>query len=276
MTEGRGAREALLRLILVFGFACREPPSDPVILALEGQTVRRSDFERHIKTLEAGGPVVEPAVREALLAPFLEERVLVIEARRRGLVGRGVSPADEQNGVQKLLGEVVLSHVSVKAEEIAAYYREHAGEFRMPETVTLRQVLLSTEEKARRALERLQKDPGAFEGVARAESKAPEAGAGGLMGVFAPGELPPELDLAAFKLPVGGTSNIIRTSLGYHILRVDSRRPSHERNLEESKDAIRTRLAHEKADRDIQEFVRGLMARAKVNHEAAKASSRDS
>ena len=43
------------------------------------------------------------------------------------------------------------------------------------------------------------------------------------MGTFARGQLPAELEAAAFALPAGGTSDIVATSLGYHVLRVEAR-----------------------------------------------------
>ena len=43
--------------------------------------------------------------------------------------------------------------------------------------------------------------------------------------------------------------------------------------LEQSRDEIRSRLRREKVDGKIQQFVAGLMARAKVNHEAAQSAA---
>ncbi len=115
---------------------------------------------------------------------------------------------------------------------------------------------------------RLQKEPRSFATLAQSRSHAPEASQGGLMGRFAQGQLPPELDEAAFGLPVGTTSGIVATPLGYHVLRVDERQPSRQRRLEECRDEIRTRLGREKSELATRQFVRGLLARAKVNHEA--------
>ena len=63
---------------------------DPVILTLDGESVRRSDFERHLATLETRGmgPLSEEA-RRGLLEAFLERQALAIEARRRGLLAGG-------------------------------------------------------------------------------------------------------------------------------------------------------------------------------------------
>ena len=102
-------------------------------------------------------------------------------------------------------------------------------------------------------------------------ASGPEASAGGLMGTFARGELPPELEKAAFDLAQGATSEIVVTPLGHHVLRVEERRPARPATPEQCQSRVEPSLKRGKADRAVREFVRTVMARAKVNHEAVKA-----
>ena len=136
--------------------------------------------------------------------------------------------------------------------------------------MTLRQILVPTETEARDVRRRLQKDQKSFEALARLRSKAPEASAGGLMGTFSRGQLPPDLEAAAFALPAGGMSDVLHTSLGYHILRVDSRTDARRASLDESESRVRETLLRESSDQKVRQFVSELMARAKVNHAAAQ------
>lgn len=257
--------------------ACRATQADPVILALGDQTVRRSDFQRHLQALEKrGGAPLAPEVRTALLGPFLEERILVLEARSRGLLPAHSSSEEEQAAIRKLLQGSVLAGVTVEPAEIEAYYKEHAEECRAPESVTLRQILVPTESEALEVLRRVRRDPKSFGSLARSRSHSPEASSGGVLGSFARGQLPAELEAAAFALSPGGTSEVVKTSLGCHILRLDARKPARDRPLEECRDEIRALLARRKSDQTVSKFVQGLLARAKVNHEAAEAPPRDS
>jgi parvulin-like peptidyl-prolyl isomerase len=264
-------------LLLALTATCRpsaRSAPDPVILALDEQVVRRSDFDRHVATLEARGGLVEPEVRRALLEPWLEERVQVLEARQRGLLKEGASPEEELRAVQRLLAE--CSQVVVSEEEIDGYYRAHAAEFQVPETVTLRQILVPSLNEARDAQRRLQKAPRDFENLAVTVSRGPEAAKGGLMGTFTRGQLPAELEAAAFAVPEGGVSEIVESSLGFHILKVESRQAAREESLDQARLRIRVLLEREKADRNVRQFVSDLMARAKVNHEAAILPARSS
>jgi peptidyl-prolyl cis-trans isomerase C len=260
-------------LALLLAVSCARPRStDPIILALGEEVVRRSDFERHVTTLELqGGGPLDPAAREALLEQFLEDRAMILEARSRGLLAPGSTAVEENAAIQKLLASAVpLAEVS--EAEIASEYAGRPDEYLVPETVTLRQILLPTDNEARDVLRRLQQVPRNFESLARTRSRAPEAASGGLMGTFARGQLPADLEERAFSLAVGATSSVIESPLGFHILRVETREPERPLGLDECRERIRAKLQRQRADHGVREFVRGLMARAKVNHEAAKAA----
>ena len=66
-------------------------------LALDDLVVRRSEFDAHLAALRARGldSSNTPAVLRGVLEAFLEERVLVLEARRRGLIAPGATPEEE-------------------------------------------------------------------------------------------------------------------------------------------------------------------------------------
>ena len=254
--------------------ACEE--GDPVILELDGEIVRRSDFERHVAAVEerVQGPI-DTTARRGQLEAFLEERALVIEARRRGQLAAGASAPEEPQAVARLLAEA--SRVPEATEdEIAAYYRAHTADLAVPETVTLRQILVGTLNEARDVKRRLKRDPKAFDTIARSQSRGVESVAGGYMGPFERGQLPPELEAAAFALPEGGASEPVETALGYHVLRVESRQPAREPTLEEARERIRDRLARAKRAEAERAYVAEVLARAKVNHEAALRPSRPS
>ena len=241
---------------------------DPVILELDGETVQRSDFERHLAAVTRGLGPVDPEARKGILEAFLEERALVIEARRRNHLPVGAAAADEPRAVARMLAEAVRP-AEVGEDEIAAFYRAHGDELAVPETVTLRQIVVGTLNEARDVRRRLARDPKAFDAIARSQSRALEAGAGGYMGPFERGQLPSELEAAAFALPEGATSEPVETALGYHVLRVESRQQARAPTLEETRERIRARLARGKRAEAERAFVAEVLARAKVNHEAA-------
>src|SRR3990172_9792570 len=104
--------------LLLLALACRESPSDPVILSLKGQVVRRSDFERYLAAMEARNGPLPAEVRQALLETYIERRVLVLEARLRGLLPPDAKDEDEAGAVQRLVDQQLASQVQVGEDEI--------------------------------------------------------------------------------------------------------------------------------------------------------------
>ncbi len=256
-------------LVLALGCGCSRS-SDPVILSLDGQVVRASDFQRYVAVIEARDGALADPVRRALLEAYLERRVLVIAARSKGLLAPKATDEDEQFAVQKLVDDHLTTRIHVSPEELSQRYAERPRECVTPEMVSLRQILVGTPNEARDIRRRVQRDVKNFDVLARTLSKAPEASAGGLMGAFSRGQLPQELEQPAFTLSPGQTSDVIQTPLGYHVLKVEAREPEREATFEECRAALRAALVREKSDHEVRQFVAGLLARAKVNHEAAK------
>jgi hypothetical protein len=267
MACARASRGPLLAVVCALLVGCEG--GDPVILQLEGQEVRRSEFTRYLAGIEARGEArLAAEARAGLLDSFLEERALVIEATAHGLLTAGASPDDERRAVGRLLAAEVKPAPPSEAE-IREYYGQHESELARPERLALRQILVPTLNEARDVKRRLAKDPKAFDAIARSTSKGPEAEAGGYMGLFERGQLLPELEPAAFALAEGQTSEPVESPLGYHVLRVDSRQSASVPSFEEARDEIRERLARVRRSAAERAFVAGIMARSKVNHAAA-------
>jgi len=80
-------------------------------------------------------------------------------------------------------------------------------------------ILVNSEEKAQEILNKI-KQGASFEEMARVHSIDKSSGRnGGDLGSFSRGDLNPEFENAALKLNVGELSGIVKTSLGYHIIK---------------------------------------------------------
>lgn len=84
-------RDRLAVALVIPLFACfGRGGDDPAVLTLGKQTVKRSEFRAHLRALEGqGGEVSQPEVRRALFDAYLEQRVLILDARARADVGGG-------------------------------------------------------------------------------------------------------------------------------------------------------------------------------------------
>jgi parvulin-like peptidyl-prolyl isomerase len=156
----------------------------------------------------------------------------------------------------------VLGAAGAHAEIIERIIVKVNGEIITLSEFQERQILVETLNEARDLKRRLYRDSRSFETLAGTRSKGPEAAVGGYMGTFERGQLPEALEEVAFRLTPGRTSQPVQTSLGYHVLRVDSRQPARELPLEEARGWIRERLTRERADAAARAFVAGLLSRA--------------
>jgi len=79
-----------------------------------------------------------------------------------------------------------------------------------------------TKEQAAQQIQELkaQVDSGAdFAALAQQHSDCPSGKRGGDLGAFGRGQMVGPFEQAAFGLPVGGTSGVVETDFGYHIIR---------------------------------------------------------
>jgi peptidyl-prolyl cis-trans isomerase SurA len=112
-------------------------------------------------------------------------------------------------------------------------------------------------------LDLLQKG-GNFQELARQYSEGEEAASGGNLGYFKAGHLFPEMNQAISKLQVGQFSGLIQSSSGFHILRLDEKKPAQPKPFEAVKDEVREAVYQQRSDELYQQWIKDLWAIAYV------------
>ncbi len=136
--------------------------------------------------------------------------------------------------VQAILNRITNEVDSLPEDSLRTYYTEHQEEYTSPGKVHARHILIKTEEsdnqttrdkkrkQAENLLKRL-KSGAEFGTLAKEHSDCPSKNNGGDLGFFSKGEMAPQFEQAAFALNPGQTSNVVETSFGYHIIRIDEK-----------------------------------------------------
>src|SRR5207253_1456698 len=89
-----------------------------------------------------------------------------------------------------------------------------------------------------------------FEDLAKRNSDDPgSAKNGGSLGWIGRGHTVPEFEKLAFSLPKGGTSELVKSSYGFHIIHVDDKQDAHVKSLDEVKAQIEPLIKQQKATR---------------------------
>jgi peptidyl-prolyl cis-trans isomerase C len=177
--------------------------------------------------------------------------------------------------IQKLLEQEVRDKVNVTPAEVRAYYEDHPDEFRVSEEVCARHILIkvpadATDAQRREALraineaaERIKKGE-AFKDVAKDVSQDGSASDGGNLGYFGRGAMVPEFEEVAYSLAEGRVSDVVETRFGYHLIKVDDKRPGSTISFDDIKAGIEQRLKNTKADARGREYIAGLKAEVEI------------
>jgi|HubBroStandDraft_6_1064221.scaffolds.fasta_scaffold97234_2 peptidyl-prolyl cis-trans isomerase D len=174
----------------------------------------------------------------------------------------------------------VEAGVQVSHQEIETYYDQHRDEYRVPEQVNVRQILIKTplagadgkvdakgvedaRKKGQDALQQL-KAGAKFEDVAKKYSDDPSGKTGGSIGWVKRGGFPvPEVDKAAFSLAKGANSDLINAGYAFVILHVDDKQDAHAKTLDEVKDQIEPVIKAQKASQAADAEVSALLSQAR-------------
>ena len=170
--------------------------------------------------------------------------------------------------IERLIASEVNRRVSVAPSDVRRYYQANSQEFEKPEQVRVRQIVVATEEEARKVVELLQAGTD-FAALAREKSTAPEAEHGGDLGYFAMGDMPAEFNVV-FGLPKGGISGVVKSPYGFHIFKLEDKRRAGRMGLDEVSKGIAEKLRREKEDARYKQWLKELRARTKfeVNYKA--------
>jgi peptidyl-prolyl cis-trans isomerase D len=174
----------------------------------------------------------------------------------------------------------VQSGTSVSSQELESYYDQHKDEYRIPEQVSVSHILIKTPlpgpdgkvdprgvEEARKKAEDILKQVksgGNFADLAKKYSEDPGSGKnGGSLGFIGRGRTVPEFEKAAFSLDKGATSDLVQSSYGFHIIRVDDKQAAHVKTLVEVKDQIEESIKQQKAAQAVTNQVNALLNQAR-------------
>lgn len=150
-----------------------------------------------------------------------------------------------------LNADAVEKQVSITDAEILDAYNKNKARFSTPEKRTASHILVTVAKdatpaidaaakaKAQAILAELQKAPNEFAKIAKAQSQDPgSAELGGDLGVVEKGLFDKPVEDAIFQLKEGETSGLVRSSFGYHIVKVTKVVPATQQSLEEAKPQI--------------------------------------
>ena len=178
---------------------------------------------------------------------------------------------------QRVQQNEVLAKIGVTDEEARKYYEAHLKEFTTSPTVTLREILVAVpgdpkvmnvaaDEAARDKAEAIRKRVTAggesVEKLAAEISDSPSKANAGLIGPLSVNDISPDLRKRIEGMKAGDVSELIRTTLGYQILKLESITPTQTMSLEQAREQISERVFTDKRKAEFQKYIQKLRTQA--------------
>ena len=138
--------------------------------------------------------------------------------------------------------------IEISDEELQQAYEDNKARFSTPERRTLRQMVLTDEDAAKRA-EAMLAEGKDFAEVAK--EVAHQEGDAIEIGTVTAAQIPPDLRDAAFGIAAGEVSAPVKTAFGWHIVKATEVIPGTEKTFDEVKDELRRELAEDRARDEI-------------------------
>jgi peptidyl-prolyl cis-trans isomerase D len=159
-------------------------------------------------------------------------------------------------------------HIQISDDELRAQYTSRMQQYQVPNRVHAQDILFKTIGKTDAELEEIRKKAedvlkkakkGAkFEDLAKQYSEDPSKDKGGDLGWIVQGQTVPEFEKAAFSLPKGATSDLIRTSIGFYIIKVLDHENAHTQPFEEVRVSLEGPLLLTRADEKAESVARQI------------------
>ena len=240
---------------------------DPVLARVDGTIIRRSDVEREAASQAEGGdsPPVAPGSEgfAQILDELIDQRLLAMEARRRGLDQSEEALRRLALAEERILGNVLVETAladAVNEETIERIYQEQVRLIPLGEEVRARHILVDTREEADaiKALIDAGQDFAAL-AVRMSQDQATRL-EGGDLGYFSREGVLPAFGAVAFRTGEGETSEPFQTEFGWHILQVVDRRREPPPTLE----ALRPNIVRFFTFDQLEGLIDGLREQAEI------------
>jgi len=206
----------------------------------------------------------ESASFEVLVVPVDRELAATTVTESEAKAYYDANPARFSHPAQRQLRYLLVDDarlrrtLTVPDAQIADYYKTHQQEFTVPEQVHARHILIQAKTQDAAGWDaalatardvRAKAVAGDFAAVARKYSEDPGSkDSGGDLGLFPRGRMVKEFEDAAFSLKAGEVSQPVRSQFGYHVIKVDERRPASVSPLADVRDIVREKLVEGQAD----------------------------
>lgn len=281
-------------------------PPDKTVVTVNGEPLSLEDFDTEFRLMRIHYSAVTEgemrAIKRRLFEQVINRRLLVQEARKRGLkltqaevddtlrdalkdmpgdfaavlkvegVGEGAWKRKllQERLARKVVDEAVNSQVQITPEETEDYYWTHLPDYWRQRAVHARHLVVQKKSDLLKALASL-KEGEDFPKVVSTFSVGPDKDSGGDWGFMDMDRLSPEYLKALSSLKPGEISKPLKDNFGYHLFQLIEWRNRQMRPFSEVKEGIHDDLLKEEEDQRFDQWMAEMKKKSiiKVNKDMA-------
>jgi peptidyl-prolyl cis-trans isomerase C len=231
---------------------------DPVVAVVNGIKILRSEIEdARLRLPERLSNVPLQSVHGMLVNSLVDTKLVATEARKINLQNNKQVRLQLSRIEEQILERAFLtSYIEKRITEtvMAKHYEKLIAANSSKEETHARHILLETKAQALKVIKDL--EAGAdFAELAKTRSKGPSASKGGDLDFFAEGQMVPAFSKAAFALKKGEmTTDPVQTEFGWHVIKVEDRRPLQPLKRAQVEDQLRMAVSREIGTAYLQEL----------------------
>lgn len=162
--------------------------------------------------------------------------------------------------------------VTVSEDEIGEYYRKHREDYEGRETVRIKQIFIpipkdcdpEMKAKLKADTEMIRKQINTAESFDLAAATYSEVSVSGDTGFIGRGMILPAVEEVAFSLGKDEISNVIESSIGFHIIMVIDKRGGGLKPLESVREEIKEKIEGEEMDKKYEEWIGELRKKSHI------------
>ena len=194
--------------------------------------------------------------RSILLDVLVDMELFAQAAKKDGL--------DESDDVKRQMGFLTLKVLrnaylkdkingAISDEELKAAYEKEYADFK-GEEIKARHILVKDQAEAQEIIKQLE-DGADFAELAKEKSTGPSGPNGGDLGYFSKGQMVPAFETAALALEKGSfTKEPVQTQFGWHVIKVEDRRPQEKPKFEDVAAKLRQELIRARYEKVMEEL----------------------
>ncbi len=253
----------LFGVLLTVNLLYAQDAEDKVLATISGLEIKQSLLDNIIEDMppQYQQHMNKPESRKQILDKVIQMKLLSAEAYHLMLDKQPNIQDKIESTTEQILASAYIRHIqssiTISDKEVKKYYKKNPEKFKAPEQIRASHVLVKTEDDAKIVLYEINNGKD-FAQLAKEKSFDTNKEQGGDLGWFARGRMLPEFEEVAFKMKKGEISDIVKTSFGFHIIKLIDKKEAGIVSFDDVKQYVKATMIQEKTDEQIKTVMERL------------------